>query len=360
MYFYFQKYESKYKICIHSSSKRAEGRIQMKDVVLLADPRTSALDFAKKIQDYIKNTKEKETHLYGLDKIIFKDKEFHPHVKENLRQKDIYVVQSSNKDPSKWLVELAFIRNLCLKADVNSLSFVLPYMRFSRQDRKHMSRVPISTLAVADIISPNLKRIITMDLHSPQIENAYPANVPLDNLQSFPELVKYLKENHSEYLNNLTIASPDVGGGGRANSLYKRLMRTEKNSNSDKSNYSLAIMSKIRDKSGKIERMTLIGDVNKKNVLVVDDIIDTGGSAIKASELLRKNGAAGLLYYGTHGLFTEGTDKILESYDVIMTSNTHYHKKKNHGNIEVIDMAPTFAEAIYRAQEGLSVSKLFD
>ena len=107
------------------------------------------------------------------------------------------------------------------KADVNSLSLVLPYMRYARQDRKHKSRVPISTRAVADAISEELKRIITMDLHSPQIQNAYPANVPLDNLHSFPELVRYLREKHPEYLENLVIASPDVGGGESKLSLQK-------------------------------------------------------------------------------------------------------------------------------------------
>jgi ribose-phosphate pyrophosphokinase len=332
----------------------------MKDVVLLADKKTPAWDFAQKIRDYIFETKEKEVHLNQLEIKVWGDKEFLPHVPENIRKKDVYFIQSSNKHPNDWLAELILVKNLCLKADVNSLSLVLPYMRYARQDRKHMSRVPVSTRAVADSISEGVERIITMDLHSPQIENAYPAKVPLDNLQSFPELVRYLREKYPAYLDNIVIASPDVGGGGRANSLSKRLMKTEKNPDPDKVNYTLAIMSKIRDKSGNIENMTLIGDVDKKNVLVVDDILDSGGSAIKSSELLKKNGAAGLLYYATHGLFTKGTEDILKAYDVVMTSNTHYKKKKNHGNIEIIDMAPTFAESIYRAHEGLSISKLFD
>jgi len=332
----------------------------MKDVVLIAAPKTPAWDFAKKIQNYIRETKEKEIPLDKLEIIVFGDKEILPHIPENIRRKDVYIIQSANKHPNDWLAELIFIRNQCLKADVNSLSFVLPYMRYSRQDRKDRSRVPISTLAVADAISPNLRRIITMDLHSPQIENAYPVNVPLDNLQSFPDLVKYLKENHQSYLENLVIASPDVGGAGRARSLYKRLVKTEDKYNSKKDNYSLAIIDKSRDKPGSIEKMILIGDVNKKNVLVVDDILDSGGSGVKASKLLKENGAGKLLYYATHGLFTKGTDEIIKSYDVVMTSNTHYKKKKNHGEIEVINVAPTFAEAIYRAQEGLSVSKLFE
>ncbi len=331
----------------------------MKDVVLLADPTTSAWDFAEKIQNYIKNTKEKEVKLDELEISVFGDNEILPHVPENIRKKDVYLIQSSNKHPNTWLTELIFTKNLCLKADVNSLSLVLPYLRYARQDRKHMSRVPISTRAVADAISGGIKRIITMDLHSPQIENAYPENVALDNLQSFPELVRYLRENKSSYLENIAVVSPDVGGAGRANSLYKRFVKTEKNISKNKDKYSIAIMSKFRDKPGSVENMFLIGDVNEKNVLVVDDILDSGNSGIKAAELLRKKGAQKLIFYATHGLFTKGTQDIQKAYDLVMTSNTHYNQKQDNG-IEVIDMSPTFAEAIYRAQEGLSVSKLFE
>lgn len=332
----------------------------MKDVVLLADPKTSAWDFAKNVKDYIFKTKEKEVHLYNLEMNRFRDKENMPYVPENIRQKDVFLIQSSNKNPNDWLAELILIKDLCLSASVDSLSFVLPNMRYSRQDRKHCSRVPISSRAVADSISPGLKRIITMDLHSPQIQNAYPANVPLDNLHSFPEVVKYLIKNHPSDLENLVVISPDVGGAERANSFYKRLIRAENLLDLKKDNYSLAIISKMRDKPGSIEGMTLIGDVKDKNVLLVDDIFDSCGTSIKAGNLLKEKGAKKLLGYATHGLFTEGTEDILETFDVVMTSNTHYKKKKNNGNIEIIDMAPTFAEAIYRAQEGLSISKLFE
>jgi ribose-phosphate pyrophosphokinase len=198
-----------------------------------------------------------------------------------------------------------------------------------------------------------------MDMHSPQIQNAYPANVPLDNLHSHPDLVKYIKKNHSSCLENLAIASTDVGGAERANSLSKRFIKLENKPKLVKKNYNLAIISKTRDKTGKIEEMRLMGEVDGKDVLVVDDIIDSGGSGICAGKLLKKNGAKKLLYYSTHGLFTKGTKKVLKNFDVVMTSNTHYVPEEGE-KIEIIDVAPTFAEAIYRAQMGLSVSKLFD
>lgn len=330
----------------------------MKDVVLLADPKTSAWDFAKKIKDYILETKEKELHLQEVEIIKFNNKEIMPHVRENIRKKDVYLIQSSDKHPNDWLVELILIKDLCMSADVNNLIYVLPYLGYTRQDRKDRSRVPISSRAIADVISPGLKRMITMDLHSPQIEGSY--HIPVDNLHSFPSLLEYLIKNHRSDLKNLAIVSPDIGGGHRANSFFKRINRTEDLA-LIKDNYSFGIIFKTRDKPGSVEDMVLMGDVNKKNVLVVDDMYDTCNTNLLAAELLRKKGAKRLLTYGTHGLFTKGTEKILDTYDVVMTSNTFYKPKKNdNGKIEVIDMTPTFAESIYRAQEGLSVSKMFD
>lgn len=329
----------------------------MKDIVLLADPKTSAWDFAKKIQDYILDVKKQKVDMQELVMKEFRDYENMPEINENIRRKDVYLIQSSNKHPNNWWTELLLTKDLCLSADVNSLSLVLPYMRYTRQDRKHKSRVPISTRALANSISPGLKRIITMDLHSPQIQNAYPAEVPLDNLHSFPEVVKYLRKNHPNDLENLAVVSPDAGGMTRTNAFLKRLIKSE-TVNSINENYSFAIISKIRDTTGTIEDMFLAGDVRDKNVLIIDDIYDSCGTVIKAGELLKKNGAKRLLTYATHGLFTRGTKDVTDAFDVVMTSNTHYNNE-NEG-VEIIDVTPTFAEAIYRAQKGLSVSKLFE
>jgi len=329
----------------------------MEDIVLLADPKTSAWDFAKKIQDYILNVNKQKIDMQELVMKEFRDHENMPEINENIRRKDVYLIQSSNKHPNNWWTELLLTKDLCLSADVNSLSLVLPYMRYTRQDRKHKSRVPISTRALANSISPGLKRIITMDLHSPQIQNAYPAEVPLDNLHSFPEVVKYLREKHPEDLENLAVVSPDAGGMTRTNAFLKRLIRSE-TVDSIKDNYSFAIISKIRNTTGTIEDMFLAGDVRDKNVLIIDDIYDSCGTVIKAGELLKKNGAKRLLTYASHGLFTQGTKDVVNAFDVVMTSNTHYNNE-NEG-VEIIDVTPTFAEAIYRAQKGLSVSKLFE
>ena len=182
----------------------------MKDVVLLADPNAPSWNFAKKIHDYIKDNKEVEIPVVPLNVQIFRNKEIMPFIDENIRKKDVYFIHSSNEHPNDWWVELLLVKDLCLSASVKSLSFVLPNMFYSRQDRKTRSRVPVSTRALGESISPGLKRVITIDLHSPQIQNAYPQNVPVDNLYSFPEVVKYIIKNHFDVLKDLVVISPDA------------------------------------------------------------------------------------------------------------------------------------------------------
>lgn len=328
----------------------------MKDVVLLADPNTSSWDFAKKIKEYIHRTKEEIVPLYEIEIEYFNNKELNVHVPTNIRKKHIYYIHDSSMNPQEWWVELLLIKDLLLSASVENITFVLPNMLYSRQDRKHMSRVPISSRALASSISPGLKRIITVDLHSPQIQNAYPSNVPVDNLHSFPDVVRYLEEKHMKEIEDLVIVSPDVGGVDRARSFLKRLENIN-NGFFKRRNYSLALINKARSKPGEVSEMQLVGEVHGKDVLIVDDIIDTGETLCRAADLLREEGARKVMCYGTHGIFSKGCDKMKEKFDVVMTSNTHYRESNF---VEVIDLAPLFAEAIYRAQKGLSISRLFD
>jgi ribose-phosphate pyrophosphokinase len=332
----------------------------MDNVILLAEKGTPAWEFGEKIQKHIVgNYHTKEFNLCEIEIIPFRSGEFLPHVSENIRKADIYYIQSSNKDPSKWWVELLLIKDLCLSASVNSLSYVLPNMNWSRQDRKDRSRVPISARALAkSLYSRKTERVITMDLHSPQIQGFHDESVPIDNLYSFPTVVDYIRKNHYNDLENLVIVSPDAGGVGRAMSFLDRMIKANK-SDPVTHDYGFAFTHKLRSKPGEIEKMWFVGDVRDKNVLIVDDIYDSGGTLIKCGDKLKDNGANKVLAYGTHGLFTEGTDCILRSFSSVMTSNTHYIKKDGDGKIEVIDMAPSFGEAIYRAQKGISISEMF-
>jgi len=324
----------------------------MDKVVLLADPNSKAWDFACKISDYIQKTKDVFIPLRKLSLNHFRNNEIDMHVMENIRKKEVYFIHDSSKNPQEWWVELLLLKDLLLSASAESVTFVLPNILYSRKDRKEKSRVPVSARTLAVSISPGLKKIITMDLHASQIQGFYPENVPLDNLYSFPAVVRYIKENNIiTSFENLVILSPDAGGVDRAKSFAQRLGCN-----------SLAFIYKRRATEGtgdtrQVEEMILVGDVRDKDVLVIDDIIDSGGTLCKAADLLRKNGARKLFCYGTHGLFTNGTEGLKKNFDKIMTSNTHYREKDD---VIVIDVSPIFAEAIYRAQKGESISELFE
>ncbi len=319
----------------------------MEKVVLLADKNSKAWDFAEKIKQYIQYKEQINVPLKEVSINHFRNKEIDMHIPENIRKKDVYFIQDSAKNPQQWWIELLLLKDLLLNASVESLSFILPNMLYSRKDRKEKSRVPISARALANSISPGLKRIITMDLHAAQIQGFYPAHVPVDNLYSFPEAVRYLTQNPSNSLKNLVVVSPDSGGVERAESFAKRL----------KSKYPIALIDKRRIEAGEIKEMRLVGDVKDKDVLIVDDIIDSGNTLCEAAKLLKEKGAKNLFCYATHGLFTLGTEELSKYFNKIMTSNTNYNIQSK--GIEIIDVSPVFAEAIYRAQKGISISELF-
>jgi len=322
----------------------------MKKVVLLADKNSRAWDFALKIKNYIFHHWEEIIPLYELQIEHFRNGEIKMYVPENLRKKEVYFIHNSIKNPQEWLVEIILLKDLLLSASVESISFVFPDMMYSRQDRKDKPHVPISARAVANTICypSKPKRIITMDLHASQIQGMYPEDVPLDNLRSFPEIIRYLKEtNLIPNLKELVVVSPDAGGVGRARAFAQKIG----------SKNPIAFIEKRRASPGEIAEMRLSGNVEGKNIIIVDDMIDSGGTLSKASKLLKEKGAQKMYCYGTHGLFTEGTTELCECFERVITSNTHYQQDEN---IDIIDVSALFAEAIYRAQKGLSISKLFE
>lgn len=320
----------------------------MNQMILMADPLSRSWEFSKKIKDYLLRERGFEVDLKEVNIGYFKNGEIDMHVPENVRKKDIYFVHDSTKNPQEWWIQLILLKDLLLRASAGSITFILPNLLYSRKDRKEKPHVPISSRALADTLSPGLRRLITMDLHASQIQGFYPASVPVDGLHSFPLAVKFLKE--SQIIPNpeeLVILSPDAGGVARARVFASNL----------KSKNSIAFIYKRRENPGEVSEMILVGDVKDKDVFIVDDIIGSGGTLCKAAELLKKNGARNLYCYGTHGSFTNGTEKLHEHFEEIITSNTNY---KEGNAVKVIDMSPLFAEAIYRAQKGESISKLFE
>ena len=326
----------------------------MENLVLLADKNSNAWDFAEKIRDYINENKKEDVALHNIPISLFRNKEIEINPTENLRKKDVYYIHDSTKNPQQWWVELLLIKDMALSSSANSLTFVLPNILYSRQDRKVKSRVPISARALANSISLGTKKIITMDLHSGQIQGFYPATTPLDNLYSFPEVVRYLIKNYPEELKNFLILSPDAGGVTRARSFLRRIEESTGNK------CELAFMIKERSRSGEIGEMRYVGPTPEgKTVFIVDDLVDSGGTLCSAAEVMKQKGASKIICYATHGLFTEGTAKFCNLFDKTLISNTHNYPNHFFEGVEVIDVSPLFAEAIYRAQKGLSISELF-
>lgn len=317
----------------------------MDEVILLADPKSNAWNFAEKIRDYISSEKNKVFPLAEVSIETFRNGEIDMHVKENMRRKEVYFIQDSTKNPQRWWIELLLLKDLLLSASADRIAFVLPNLLYSRKDRKEKPHVPISARALAQSLSDGLGRIITMDMHADQIQGFYPASVPVDHLHSFREVVKYVQNNPLCDLEKLVVVSPDVGGVGRAKSFADRLSTANP----------IAIIYKQRSKSGEIGEMKLNGEVNGLNALLIDDIIDSGGTLCEAARLLKEKGANEVYCYGTHGIFSKGTKELCETFSRVMTSNTHNLKSDG---IETIDMSPVFAEAIYRNNKGESISEL--
>jgi len=314
------------------------------EVAVIADFQGKGYEFARGVYEYLK-TKGLATSFVGIEKSVFKDKEFKVRISENIRRKKCFFIHDGNKEPSEWFAELLFVLEALSFSSPEEINIILPYMRFTRQDRKESSRVSVNAKVVAEVISLYADRGMTVDLHAPQIQEYF--NIPFDNLYSSPNLIEYLKQNYPEILKELVIVGTDLGGGKRVEALAKML--AEKGIKAE-----IALGYKTREKDNEVARTMVIGEVKDKNCLIVDDIIDTGNTMIKTAEVLKKNGAKKVYAYGTHGLFTEGYEKF-NVFDKVFVSDT----LKNNG-VEVVSLVGLFGEAIYRTVVGESLSSLFD
>ena len=322
----------------------------MEEVALIADASSEGYGFAKGIYDYLKRKESKEFSvvLINVDKKVFKDGEFKLKIAENIRGKRCFLIHDSNKNPSEWFTELIFILEATTFSSPEEINVVFPYTRFARQERKDESRVSVNAKALADTVSLYADRGMTVDLHAPQMQEYF--SIPFDNLYSLTSLLNYLQKNHSDFLRDLVIVSPDLGGGKRADYFVKKLKERGIEAG-------VAFGHKTKEKDNEVARMVIIGNVSGKNCLIVDDIIDTGNTMLKAAEKLRENGAKRIFAYGTHGLFTEGIEKF-SIFDRVFVSDSLKVQKAE--NIEIVSLIKLFGEAIYRTATGQSLSVLFD
>ncbi|GAB1419003.1 ribose-phosphate pyrophosphokinase [Bacteroidales bacterium] len=275
--------------------------------------------------------------------INFADGEFQPSFDENIRGRDVFLVQSTFA-PTENLFELMLMADAARRASARKITAVVPYFGFARQDRKDKSRVSITAKLVANLlITSGITRIITIDLHADQIQGFF--DVPVDHIYASNIFVPYIK---SLNLPNLTMASPDTGGTRRAASYAKNL------------NTGFVICYKQRTKPNVVEEISLIGDVQYRDVILIDDIIDTGGSITKAGELIMENGANSVRAFCTHPVFSgKAYEKLTHSVftEVVVTDTIPL--KYEHEKIKVLSTAELFAEVIRRVVNYESISSLF-
>jgi ribose-phosphate pyrophosphokinase len=279
----------------------------------------------------------------------FADQEIFVEIQENVSGEDDFVIQSTSYPTNDHLMELLIMIDAFRRASARRITAVLPYFGYARQDRKAGPRTPISAKLVANLITEaGADRVLTLDLHAGQIQGFF--DIPTDNLYAVPILARDVKENYD--LNNVMVVSPDVGGVVRARSLAKRL------------DCQLAIVDKRRERAGESEVMNVIGDVTGKDCLLIDDIVDSGGTLCNAAEALLKNGATSVTAYITHGVLSGGAVTRISSSKlkelVITDSIQPTTAVQSAPNIRVISTAQLLGEAINRTAMESSVSGLFD
>lgn len=274
---------------------------------------------------------------------VFADGEFEPCYEETIRGSHVFIVQSTFP-PGDNLLELLLMIDASKRASAYKTIAVIPYFGFARQDRKDKPRVSIGAKLMADLLSAaGVDRVITMDLHADQIQGFF--NVPVDHLYASALFIPFIQQMG---LRDIVIASPDVGGTKRANT-YSRLLGTD-----------MVICHKSRAKANVVGNMTLIGDVRDKDVIIVDDLIDTAGTITKAAGLMIKEGANSVRAFAAHGLLSEPAYERIENSalkEVYFTDSIP--AKRESSKIKYISVADAFSQAIQRVYKNQSISSLF-
>ena len=279
----------------------------------------------------------------------FADMEIFVEIQENVRGADVFVIQSTSFPANDHLMELLIIIDALRRASARRITAVLPYFGYARQDRKSGSRTPISAKLVANLITQaGVDRVMTLDLHAGQIQGFF--DIPTDNLYASPVMVRDIKERFD--LSKVMVVSPDVGGVVRARGLAKRI------------NTPLAIIDKRRERPGESEVMNVIGDVSGHTCILLDDIVDSGGTLVNAADALIANGARAVSAYISHGVLSGGAAARIASSKlkelVITDSIQPTEAIKAARNIRVCGIATLIGEAIARTAHEKSVSSLFD
>ncbi len=298
---------------------------------------TSSVEFAKEVCQSL------DIPLSKAEVKRFSDGEISVQIAESVRGRDVFIVQSTGAPSNDNLMELLIMTDALRRSSASSITAVVPYFGYARQDRKAAPRVPITARLVADMYEKaGIDRVITIDLHAGQIQGFF--DIPVDNLYGSIIFQEYIQ---SKNLKNPIIASPDIGGVARARYFAKNL------------GLEMVIVDKRREKANEAEVMNIIGDVKGKDVIMIDDMVDTAGTMVKGAAALKANGATSVMACATHGVLSGNAYENLknDALDELIISNTLVTKPME--KIKVLTVAPLFGEVIRRVYHNESVNSLF-
>jgi ribose-phosphate pyrophosphokinase len=277
----------------------------------------------------------------------FSDGEIYVQIQENIRGADVFVIQSTCHPGNSNLMELLIMIDTMRRASAERITAVIPYYGYARQDRKVQPRVPITAKLVANLLTAvGTDRVLAIDLHAGQIQGFF--DIPVDHLFASPVIIDYIKKKK---IKNAVVVSPDAGGVERARAFAKRV------------NASLSIIDKRREEKNVSKVMNIIGDVKNKNVLLIDDMVDTAGTLVESVKALKDNGAKDIYACCTHAVLSgPAIERISKSFlkELIVTDTIPLGKEgRNNKKIKVLSVAKLLGEAIIRIHNGASVSSLF-
>ena len=306
-------------------------------------------DFARKVIDHLnalRNEDEKELHLGQIEVTPFSDGEFQPKFTESVRGASVYIIQSTIP-PADNLMELLLTIDAAKRASADKVIAVIPYFGWARQDRKDRPRVAIGAKLVANLLrAAGADRVMACDLHADQIQGFF--DIPLDHIYASKVFIPYIK---SRGIENLAIAAPDMGGAKRANTYAKAL------------DASVIICHKTRERANVVGSITAIGEVEGKNIIIVDDMIDTAGTLCKAAEVLINKGAASVRACATHGIFSaQALQRLHDSVisEIFITDTIPHPELKDDPKIKIVSMTEVFARIIHKVYNYESISSDFE
>lgn len=273
----------------------------------------------------------------------FSDGEISVQIAESVRGRDVFIIQSTGAPSNDNLMELLIMTDALRRSSASSITAVVPYYGYARQDRKAAPRVPITARLVADMYeAAGIDRVVTIDLHAGQIQGFF--NIPVDNLYGSVTFENYIR---SKNLKNPVIASPDIGGVARARYFASRM------------GLDMVIVDKRREKANESEVMNIIGNVEGKDVIMIDDMVDTAGTMVKAATALKNKGANSVMACATHAVLSGKAYENIENGELDELIVTNTLESKPHEKIIVLTVAPLFAEVIRRVYHNESVNSLF-